>query len=101
MVSKANTRDVVEQRIAQCIGQRGRLPNVVAVDYAEKGGLAAVLNAINSASLREVRRTRPVVGDQLPSTTTTVHAPAAHGRRRRQHRPAVDGRNAGHHVDRR
>jgi hypothetical protein len=74
VAANVNGRDVVEKRIQQCIGERGRLPNVVAVDFAERGGLAAVLKGINGASLREVRRAKPSVGGSL-ATTTTVPRP--------------------------
>jgi hypothetical protein len=75
VAAKVNGRLVVEKRIQQCIGERGRLPNVVAVDFAERGGLAAVLKAINSASLREVRRTKPPTGSPAATTTTVPRPP--------------------------
>jgi hypothetical protein len=75
VAAKVNGRDVVQQRIQQCIGQRGRLPNIVAVDFAEQGGLATLLKAINAASLREARRAKPSEDQAVPAATTVPRPP--------------------------
>ncbi len=51
-----NTSKALEQRIQTCIAQRGVLPNIVAVDFSERGNLVSTLRAINLAKVREVRK---------------------------------------------
>lgn len=69
--SLVNTEDVLRRRIEQCISERGVWPNVVAVDFAERGALVKVVASYNSQvndRLSELRGTPVTDG----STTTTV-----------------------------
>jgi hypothetical protein len=50
--SQANTRQVIEDRIRQCISDRGLVPNAIAADFAERGDLVATVRDLN-ASLRD------------------------------------------------
>lgn len=56
--SAANSSAVLRTRIENCIAQRGIAPNVVAVDFAERGGLVSTVNAINKAALHEAHARR-------------------------------------------
>ncbi len=44
----ANGRDILEARVADCEGERGRLPSVLAVDFYEVGDLLAVVTELNA-----------------------------------------------------
>ena len=69
--SLVNTEEVLRRRIEQCISTRGVWPNVVAVDFAERGALVKVVDSYNSqvkSRLSELRGTPATSG----STTTTV-----------------------------
>jgi hypothetical protein len=43
----ANAIDVLDERVHRCADRRGRLPNVVAVDYVDAGALFTVVDALN------------------------------------------------------
>ena len=46
---RVNTRRVLDARIRQCATTRGREPTLVAVDFAERGDLLPVVDALNRA----------------------------------------------------
>jgi hypothetical protein len=58
--SQVNSEDVLLRRIDECIQQRGVLPNIVAIDFAERGDLVRVVDEHNQdvrRSLRELKDT--------------------------------------------
>jgi hypothetical protein len=48
-----NSEKTLTSRVQQCIEQRGKLPNVVAVDFAGVGGLYRTVNRLNAALARQ------------------------------------------------
>jgi hypothetical protein len=69
--SLVNTEEVLRRRIEQCISERGVWPNVVAVDFAERGALVKVVDSYNAqvdSRLSELRGKPATTG----STTTTI-----------------------------
>jgi hypothetical protein len=48
-----NTRAVLEKRIEQCLAERGLVPNIVQVQFAERGDLFATVEALNERRLEE------------------------------------------------
>jgi hypothetical protein len=71
--SQANTRDVIEERIRQCLDDRGQYPNAIAADFAERGALVATVRDLNANLREEIRslqaQARPG-GNGSPETTT-------------------------------
>jgi hypothetical protein len=61
----ANSVDVLLPRLEQCIRQRGQLPNMIAVDYAQASPLVQLLTD-DAESLRAL-----AAGDEDTSSTTT------------------------------
>ena len=45
----ANTADVLGERALRCMEERGRLPNLVAVDFYERGDLFPVVDVLNDS----------------------------------------------------
>jgi len=56
----ANARAVLEQRVDQCLTERGLAPTVIAADFAESGDLVSTVEAINERTLKEERAKRLV-----------------------------------------
>jgi hypothetical protein len=54
--SDANSRAVLEKRVDQCLKERGLAPNIIAVDFAERGHVLTEAQELNEARLREERR---------------------------------------------
>jgi hypothetical protein len=54
--SDANSRAVLEKRVDQCLKERGLAPNIIAVDFAERGHVLTEAQELNEARLREQRR---------------------------------------------
>lgn len=76
--SGANAQDVLEGRIQQCIADRGVVPNVVAVDFGERGSLVDTVAGINDARLEEERALRQAAkrpGTTAPRPRATVTMP--------------------------
>ncbi len=70
--SLVNSSDALTRRIEQCIDERGVWPNVVAVDFAERGDLMKVVaryNAEVEGRLGDLRGSDS--GDQTATTPTT------------------------------
>ena len=61
---KVNSREFLESRLRACAAERGRLPNVVAVNFAEIGELSAVTQDMNRELLDRFRK----LGDAGHST---------------------------------
>jgi hypothetical protein len=51
-----NSRAVLEKRIQQCLRQRGLVPNILQVQFAERGDLMSVVQSLNDNRLKEERR---------------------------------------------
>jgi hypothetical protein len=50
-----NTSAVLDERIEQCLTERGLVPNIVQVQFAERGDLVATVQELNDRRLREER----------------------------------------------
>ncbi|HMF84042.1 MAG TPA: hypothetical protein VKI01_12275 [Acidimicrobiia bacterium] len=50
-----NSRAVLDRRIQQCRRERGLVPNIIQVQFAEKGDLASVVRSLNDNQLKEQR----------------------------------------------
>jgi hypothetical protein len=80
--SHVNSAEALRDRIERCIAQRGLLPNIVAVNFSEKGSLVSTLRSINRAQLGRERRRRGTDaaagarGGGAPTTAPTSPAPA-------------------------
>jgi hypothetical protein len=68
--SQVNTTEVLERRIEQCIEERGVFPNIVAVDFAERGALVEVVASFNAETQRIVDELRGA--DPTDPTETTA-----------------------------
>ena len=56
--AKVNTRAALTKRITACADQRGLIPNVVAVDFAERSAVVKTVAALNTTLLRDLRQIR-------------------------------------------
>jgi hypothetical protein len=68
--ASVNKQAFLEDRIRRCLDQRGLLPNVVAVDFSERGGLFTTTRRINDERLGEERDNGPGKEPPTPSTST-------------------------------
>ena len=50
-----NSRAVLDKRIEQCLTERGLVPNIVQVQFAERGDLISTVQSLNERRLREER----------------------------------------------
>jgi len=50
-----NSRAVLDKRIEQCLTERGLVPNIVQVQFAERGDLVSTVQSLNERRLREER----------------------------------------------
>jgi hypothetical protein len=50
-----NTRAVLDKRIDQCLRERGLAPNIVQVQFAERGDLVSTVQSLNDNRLKEER----------------------------------------------
>ena len=50
-----NSREVLDKRIQQCLRERGLAPNIVQVQFAERGDLISTVQEINDEHLKEER----------------------------------------------
>ncbi|MGH9277103.1 MAG: hypothetical protein ACRD12_03195 [Acidimicrobiales bacterium] len=67
--NSVNRRDPLTSRLRRCLQERGLIPNVVAVDFAEQGDLIGTVKKINASLVDELRR---VQGQPRPSTSVTT-----------------------------
>ena len=82
---QANDAKVLRARLEQCATQRNRVPNVVAVDFAERAKIAATVRDVASALRQRVHGTpstppvsaSPTTTAPPPPTTTPVTVPPA------------------------
>ena len=72
-----NSRVVLEKRIQQCLRERGLVPNILQVQFAERGDLISVVQSLNENRLKEQRAkaaeaqipTQPPPGETAPSAS--------------------------------
>jgi hypothetical protein len=69
-----NSRAVLEKRIEQCLRERGLAPNIVQVQFAERGDLFSVVQSLNDNRLREERANANEA--QIPAEPEPNAAPA-------------------------
>jgi hypothetical protein len=50
-----NSRAVLEKRVEQCLRERGLAPNILQVQFAERGDLISVVQSLNDNRLKEQR----------------------------------------------
>ena len=50
VAAEANARDVLLTRAEECASERGRLPNIVAVDFYADGDLFDVVDPLNGVA---------------------------------------------------
>ena len=50
-----NSRAVLDKRIEQCLRERGLVPNILQVQFAERGDLISVVRSLNENQLKEER----------------------------------------------
>ncbi len=55
-----NSREALKRRVTQCITERDRLPNVIAVNFTPSGDLIRTVNRYNAAVARATRVTRVI-----------------------------------------
>jgi hypothetical protein len=67
--SEVNSTAVLEKRVDDCIAERGVVPNIVAVDFAERGALVATVARFNSHIQRALDRTRASTRRATPHTS--------------------------------
>jgi hypothetical protein len=53
--SDANASAVLNERVEECLTDRGLVPNILAVDFAERGSVVSTAQALNERRLREER----------------------------------------------
>ena len=79
--SKANRKDELESRLERCLRERGRMPNIIAVDFAGRGDLVATADEINSRLVELIdglsgpTGTEPVAATTIAEGATTTAAP--------------------------
>jgi hypothetical protein len=72
-----NSRAVLEKRIQQCLRERGLVPNILQVQFAERGDLISVVQSLNENRLKEQRAkaaeaqipTQPPPGETAPNAS--------------------------------
>ena len=67
--SDANSHAVLEKRVEQCLRERGLSPNIIAVDFAERGDLLTETQELNDEQLKE-QRTK-AQEEQIPAPPPT------------------------------
>ena len=74
-----NSRAVLDKRIQQCLRERGLAPNILQVQFAERGDLMSVVKSLNDNRLKEQRAnaaeaqipTQPSPDETAPSSPDT------------------------------
>lgn len=72
---KVNSPTVLGERLEQCARERGLVPNVVAVDFAARGKIAATIADLGDA-LRRAAAEGAKDGSPTPASTTTTVVPS-------------------------
>lgn len=67
--AQANSRDALERRLLTCLKERGLVPNVLAVDFAEKGDLVAYTRDLGD-DLRQLSGALSAVSSLAGADTT-------------------------------
>jgi hypothetical protein len=73
--SKVNSRAELTDRLRRCLSERGRMPNVIAVDFSEKGDLLRTVRDVNAQLLEQYRAIRGIKRPPPTGPTTTTTAP--------------------------
>jgi hypothetical protein len=73
--NQVNSRAELTKRLRDCIAQRGRMPNVIAVDFSARGDLVGTVKAVNAELLVEYRQLRGIKHPPSTGPTTTTTAP--------------------------
>lgn len=80
LAARANSPEVLGQRLRDCLVQRGRVPNVVALDFALRGGAVETAASFDDELVElylDVRNAgRSASGPGAPASTTTLADPA-------------------------
>jgi len=66
VAGSANTQAFLEARLRQCLAQRGRIPNIVAVDFSGEGDLVKTVRALNAAFVNQLATARRHPGPSPP-----------------------------------
>jgi hypothetical protein len=72
VAARANAADVLETRARRCADERGQIPNVLAVDFSERGDVVGVAERLNRELLTEFREIRSAGRDEPSSSSTTT-----------------------------
>jgi hypothetical protein len=81
--AKANGKDTLQSRLERCLRERGRMPNIIAVDFAGRGDLVATVDDINNRLVRLLDGvngptvSEPAAATTVPGGATTTVAPPA------------------------
>jgi hypothetical protein len=75
VAAKVNSAAELERRIQTCIAQRGILPTIVAVNFAEKGDLLSTVKDIDLARAGSIKRRNENDGQTAPTSTTPPAPP--------------------------
>ena len=73
-----NSRAVLDKRIQQCLRERGLVPNILQVQFAERGDLMSVVQTLNDNRLKEERTKSAeaqIPAQPPPDETTTPGTP--------------------------
>ena len=74
--AQANDPKLLKSRLEECAAERGRMPNVVAVDFSVRGKIAATVRDVASALRDRARGTPDTTPTTEPPTTTTTPPPS-------------------------
>jgi hypothetical protein len=77
LYNKVNSREELTKRLRRCVEERGRVPNVIAVDFSGRGDLVGTARAINAELLDQYRQLRGAAHPPAIGATTTSTAPAS------------------------
>src|SRR5436190_982697 len=75
--ASVNSRAVLDKRIEQCLKERGLVPNILQVQFAERGDLISTVQALNDNRLKEERAKAAEAGipAEPPPDTTAPGSP--------------------------
>jgi len=73
--NKVNSREELTKRLRQCIAQRGRMPNIIAVDFSARGDLVGTVKVINAELLAQYHGLRGIKPPPPTGPTTSTTAP--------------------------
>ncbi len=75
VAAKANDKSLLDARLTQCAEQRSRVPNVVAVDFAVRGKIAALVRGVAHGLRQRAGRGSGSSPSSVAPTTSTTEAP--------------------------